>query len=103
MNRGPFNNLSCFFQMDLKDKIVSPVIWQPGQKPLHSHGHHHGHGRNQKFRERKNSAQQQAQPNFRAKDASFQYGNFNRFVSVLLCVLIKLAWCLVCKVKLTNI
>ena len=69
-------------KMDLKDKIVSPVIWQPGQK--HGHHSHYGHGhhgpnRNQRFRERKNSTQQQTQPKFRAKDAGFQYGNFNRY------------------------
>ena len=74
------------FQMDLKDKIVSPVIWQPGQKSLHhGHGHHghhghHPHGRNQKFKERKNNGVPLKEPKFRAKDATFQFGNFNRFV-----------------------
>lgn len=77
------------FQVDLKDKIVSPVIWQPGQKSLHSHGHgyhghhgHHGHGRNQKFKERKINGPPQKEPKFRAKDATFQFGNFNRFVLI---------------------
>lgn len=72
-------------KVDLKDKIVSPVVWQPGQKNPHGHhGHHHGHGhhgnaRNQRFKGRKNCAQPQTEPKFRAKDATFQYGNFNRY------------------------
>ncbi|KAK3919659.1 7SK snRNA methylphosphate capping enzyme [Frankliniella fusca] len=69
-------------KVDLKDKIVSPVVWQPGQK--HVHGHHHGHGhhahaRNQKFREKRNSSEPKIEPKFRAKDVTFQYGNFNRY------------------------
>ncbi|XP_052127581.1 7SK snRNA methylphosphate capping enzyme-like isoform X2 [Frankliniella occidentalis] len=71
-------------KMDLKDKIVSPVIWQPGQKHVHGHHGHHGHGhhghtRNQKFKEKRNSCEPKTEPKFRAKDVSFQYGNFNRY------------------------
>lgn len=56
-------------KMDVKDKIVSPVIPQPGAwkaRPQH-----------RTSQDKKKKAQKL--PNFRAKDAQYQYGNYNRY------------------------
>lgn len=56
-------------KMDVKDKIVSPVIPQPGAwKPRPQH---------RASQDKKKKAQKL--PNFRAKDAAYQYGNYNRY------------------------
>lgn len=56
-------------KMDIKDKIVSPVIPQPGAwKPRPQH---------RASQDKKKKAQKM--PNFRAKDAQYQYGNYNRY------------------------
>ncbi|XP_014468010.1 PREDICTED: 7SK snRNA methylphosphate capping enzyme-like [Dinoponera quadriceps] len=56
---------------DTKDKIVSPVIPQPGAwKPRAQH---------RPSQDKKKKHQQQAMPNFRQKDARYQYGNYNRY------------------------
>ncbi|XP_076243085.1 7SK snRNA methylphosphate capping enzyme [Calliopsis andreniformis] len=55
-------------KMDVKDKIVSPVIPQPGAwKPRPQH------------RPSQDKKKKQTMPNFREKDARFQYGNYNRY------------------------
>ena len=55
-------------KMDVKDKIVSPVIPQPGAwKPRPQH------------RPSQDKKKKQTVPNFREKDARFQYGNYNRY------------------------
>ncbi|KAL0108236.1 hypothetical protein PUN28_015053 [Cardiocondyla obscurior] len=57
-------------KIDTKDKIVSPVIPQPGAwKPRPQH----------RPSQDKKKKQQQAMPNFRLKDARYQYGNYNRY------------------------
>ncbi|XP_046476684.1 7SK snRNA methylphosphate capping enzyme [Neodiprion pinetum] len=56
-------------KVDVKDKIVSPVIPQPGAwKPRPQH---------RASQDKKKKAQKL--PNFRAKDAQYQYGNYNRY------------------------
>ncbi|XP_011644182.1 7SK snRNA methylphosphate capping enzyme-like isoform X1 [Pogonomyrmex barbatus] len=56
-------------KIDAKDKIVSPVIPQPGAwKPRPQH-------RPSQDKKKK----QHAVPNFRLKDARYQYGNYNRY------------------------
>lgn len=56
-------------KIDAKDKIVSPVIPQPGAwKPRLQH-------RPSQDKKKK----QQHMPNFRPKDARYQYGNYNRY------------------------
>lgn len=61
-------------KIDVKDKIVSPVIPQPGAwKPRLPH-------RPSQDKKKKQQQQQTAQlPNFREKDARYQYGNYNRY------------------------
>lgn len=55
-------------KVDIKDKIVSPVIPQPGAwKPRPQH------------RPSQDKKKKQLMPNFRAKDARYQYGNYNRY------------------------
>ncbi|XP_023290544.1 7SK snRNA methylphosphate capping enzyme isoform X2 [Orussus abietinus] len=57
-------------KVDIKDKIVSPVIPQPGAwktRPQH-----------RPSQDKKKKAVQQT-PNFREKDARYQYGNYNRY------------------------
>ncbi|XP_076748870.1 7SK snRNA methylphosphate capping enzyme [Xylocopa sonorina] len=55
-------------KMDVKDKIVSPVIPQPGAwKPRPQH------------RPSQDKKKKQSLPNFREKDARYQYGNYNRY------------------------
>ncbi|XP_017880391.1 probable RNA methyltransferase bin3 [Ceratina calcarata] len=55
-------------KMDVKDKIVSPVIPQPGAwKPRPQH------------RPSQDKKKKQSMPNFREKDARYQYGNYNRY------------------------
>ncbi|KAL6437527.1 hypothetical protein ACFW04_004162 [Cataglyphis niger] len=57
-------------KIDTKDKIVSPVIPQPGAwklRPQHRPS------------QDKKKKQQHAMPNFRPKDARYQYGNYNRY------------------------
>ncbi|XP_043252726.1 7SK snRNA methylphosphate capping enzyme-like [Colletes gigas] len=55
-------------KIDNKDKIVSPVIPQPGAwKPRPQH------------RPSQDKKKKQAMPNFREKDARYQYGNYNRY------------------------
>ncbi|CAL7940079.1 unnamed protein product [Xylocopa violacea] len=55
-------------KMDIKDKIVSPVIPQPGAwKPRPQH------------RPSQDKKKKQSLPNFREKDARYQYGNYNRY------------------------
>lgn len=55
-------------KVDVKDKIVSPVIPQPGAwKPRPQH------------RPSQDKKKKQAMPNFKEKDARFQYGNYNRY------------------------
>lgn len=57
-------------KLDIKDKIVSPVIPQPGawkSRPQYRPNHHD------------KKKKQQKQPNFKDKDAKFQYGNYNRY------------------------
>jgi len=57
-------------KVDAKDKIVSPVIPQPGAwKPRPQH----------RPSQDKKKKQQHAVPNFRLKDARYQYGNYNRY------------------------
>lgn len=57
-------------KIDAKDKIVSPVIPQPGAwKPRPQH----------RPSQDKKKKQQHAMPNFRLKDARYQYGNYNRY------------------------
>ncbi|XP_012522535.1 7SK snRNA methylphosphate capping enzyme bin3 isoform X2 [Monomorium pharaonis] len=57
-------------KIDAKDKIVSPVIPQPGAwKPRPQH----------RPSQDKKKKQQLAMPNFRLKDARYQYGNYNRY------------------------
>ncbi|CAL1677994.1 unnamed protein product [Lasius platythorax] len=57
-------------KIDAKDKIVSPVIPQPGAwKPRPQH----------RPSQDKKKKQQHAMPNFRPKDARYQYGNYNRY------------------------
>lgn len=57
-------------KIDTKDKIVSPVIPQPGAwKPRPQH----------RPSQDKKKKQQHAMPNFRPKDARYQYGNYNRY------------------------
>ena len=81
---------------DLKDKIVSPVIPQPGAwKRPPQYGHRGGgnmgrggngaaaDGRFNRFRpggnwQNKKNQRSQAAPNFKEKDAYFQYGNYLR-------------------------
>ncbi|KAK2588879.1 hypothetical protein KPH14_001744 [Odynerus spinipes] len=56
-------------KLDAKDKIVSPVIPQPGAwKPRPQH-------RPSQDKKKK----QQPLPNFREKDARYQYGNYNKY------------------------
>lgn len=56
-------------KLDMKDKIVSPVIPQPGAwKPRPQH-------RPSQDKKKK----QQPLPNFREKDARYQYGNYNKY------------------------
>ncbi|XP_076393012.1 7SK snRNA methylphosphate capping enzyme [Megachile rotundata] len=55
-------------KVDTKDKIVSPVIPQPGawkSRPQH--------------RPSQDKKKKQPMPNFREKDAHYQYGNYNRY------------------------
>ncbi|XP_050581008.1 7SK snRNA methylphosphate capping enzyme bin3 [Bombus affinis] len=55
-------------KVDVKDKIVSPVIPQPGgwkTRPLH--------------RPSQDKKKKQTMPRFREKDARYQYGNYNRY------------------------
>nr|XP_034176104.1 7SK snRNA methylphosphate capping enzyme-like [Osmia lignaria]XP_034176105.1 7SK snRNA methylphosphate capping enzyme-like [Osmia lignaria]XP_034176106.1 7SK snRNA methylphosphate capping enzyme-like [Osmia lignaria]XP_034176107.1 7SK snRNA methylphosphate capping enzyme-like [Osmia lignaria] len=55
-------------KVDTKDKIVSPVIPQPGawkSRPQH--------------RPSQDKKKKQTMPNFREKDAHYQYGNYNRY------------------------
>lgn len=88
-------------KVDLKDKIVSPVIPQPGtwKRPSHghrggsaagyghshSHGHNAGEGRYNRFRNTgrhrpKNHGLDIAQtPKFQEKNSKFQFGNYNRY------------------------
>ncbi|XP_078046434.1 7SK snRNA methylphosphate capping enzyme [Augochlora pura] len=55
-------------KVDVKDKIVSPVIPQPGAwKPRPQH------------RPSQDKKKKQTMPNFREKDARYQYGNYNRY------------------------
>ncbi|XP_017793395.1 PREDICTED: probable RNA methyltransferase bin3 [Habropoda laboriosa] len=55
-------------KVDVKDKIVSPVIPQPGAwKPRPQHRPSQDKKKNQKM------------PNFREKDSRYQYGNYNRY------------------------
>ncbi|XP_053983575.1 7SK snRNA methylphosphate capping enzyme-like isoform X1 [Hylaeus volcanicus] len=55
-------------KVDVKDKIVSPVIPQPGAwKPRPQH------------RPSQDKKKKQIMPNFREKDARYQYGNYNRY------------------------
>ncbi|KAG7207350.1 hypothetical protein KM043_009014 [Ampulex compressa] len=55
-------------KIDIKDKIVSPVIPQPGAwKPRPQH------------RPSQDKKKKQSMPNFREKDARYQYGNYNRY------------------------
>lgn len=57
-------------KLDVKDKIVSPVIPQPGAwKPRLTH---------RPSQDKKKKPQQM--PKFKPKDAKFQYGNYNRFI-----------------------
>ncbi|XP_077276603.1 7SK snRNA methylphosphate capping enzyme [Temnothorax americanus] len=57
-------------KIDAKDKIVSPVIPQPGAwKPRPQH----------RPSQDKKKKQQHPMPNFRSKDARYQYGNYNRY------------------------
>ena len=57
-------------KIDIKDKIVSPVIPQPGAwKPRLPH----------RPSQDKKKKQPQQMPNFREKDARYQYGNYNRY------------------------
>ncbi|KYN35975.1 7SK snRNA methylphosphate capping enzyme [Trachymyrmex septentrionalis] len=57
-------------KIDAKDKIVSPVIPQPGAwKPRPQH----------RPSQDKKKKQQHPMPNFRLKDARYQYGNYNRY------------------------
>ncbi|KAI4501675.1 hypothetical protein M0802_003010 [Mischocyttarus mexicanus] len=57
-------------KLDVKDKIVSPVIPQPGAwKPRPQH----------RPSQDKKKKQQQSLPNFKEKDARYQYGNYNRY------------------------
>lgn len=61
-------------KLDVKDKIVSPVIPQPGAwKPRLTH---------RPSQDKKKKPQQV--PKFKPKDAKFQYGNYNRFVDHLI-------------------
>lgn len=58
-------------KLDIKDKIVSPVIPQPGawkSRPQH-----------RPSQDKRKKTQQQQLPNFREKDARYQYGNYNRY------------------------
>ncbi|XP_043497500.1 7SK snRNA methylphosphate capping enzyme-like isoform X2 [Polistes fuscatus] len=56
-------------KLDVKDKIVSPVIPQPGAwKPRPQH-------RPSQDKKKK----QQSLPNFKEKDARYQYGNYNKY------------------------
>ncbi|XP_047370893.1 7SK snRNA methylphosphate capping enzyme-like isoform X1 [Vespa velutina] len=56
-------------KLDVKDKIVSPVIPQPGAwKPRPQH-------RPSQDKKKK----QQPLPNFKEKDARYQYGNYNKY------------------------
>lgn len=55
-------------KVDVKDKIVSPVIPQPGEwkpRPLH--------------RPSQDKKKKQTMPKFREKNAHYQYGNYNRY------------------------
>lgn len=62
-------------KIDLKDKIVSPVIPQPGAwKPRIPHLNN-----TNKKKKQQQQQQQQQKPNFRMKDARYQYGNYNRY------------------------
>lgn len=55
-------------KVDVKDKIVSPVIPQPGAwKPRPQH------------RPSQDKKKKQTMPKFREKDARYQYGNYNRY------------------------
>lgn len=55
-------------KIDTKDKIVSPVIPQPGAwKPRPQH------------RPSQDKKKKQHMPKFRSKDARYQYGNYNRY------------------------
>lgn len=55
-------------KLDVKDKIVSPVIPQPGAwKPRPQH------------RPSQDKKKKQTMPKFREKDARYQYGNYNRY------------------------
>ncbi|CAK9799325.1 7SK snRNA methylphosphate capping enzyme [Anthophora quadrimaculata] len=55
-------------KVDVKDKIVSPVIPQPGAwKPRPQH------------RPSQDKKKHQKMPNFREKDSRYQYGNYNRY------------------------
>nr|XP_031849760.1 probable RNA methyltransferase bin3 [Nomia melanderi] len=55
-------------KVDVKDKIVSPVIPQPGAwKPRPQH------------RPSQDKKKKQTMPNFREKNARYQYGNYNRY------------------------
>lgn len=53
---------------EMKDKIVSPVIPQPGAWPGTS-----------RFRKQGQRRSNQATPKFNEKSRRFQYGNYNRF------------------------
>ncbi|XP_015605284.1 probable RNA methyltransferase bin3 [Cephus cinctus] len=79
-------------KMDVKDKIVSPVIPQPGAwKPRPQHRPGQDKKKKQQDQQQQPQEQQQQQqqpqpqqqsqrlPNFRAKDARYQYGNYNRY------------------------
>ena len=72
------------WKADPKDKIVSPVIPQPGAwKRPPQYGHRGGNGataegRFNRFRHNKKGQQSQPLPNFKKKDAYFQYGNYLR-------------------------
>ncbi|XP_058797932.1 7SK snRNA methylphosphate capping enzyme-like [Phymastichus coffea] len=58
-------------KLDIKDKIVSPVIPQPGawkSRPQYRPNHHHD-----------KKKKHQKQPNFKDKNAKFQYGNYNQY------------------------
>ncbi|KAK0077310.1 hypothetical protein PV325_004110 [Microctonus aethiopoides] len=58
-------------KIDIKDKIVSPVIPQPGAwKPRLPH---------RPNQDKKKKILQQQLPNFRQKDARYQYGNYDRY------------------------
>lgn len=71
--------LFTFKIKDTKDKIVSPVIPQPGAwKPRTQH----------RPSQDKKKKQQQTMPNFREKDARYQYGNYNRSLNVYMSLML---------------